>query len=131
MNESFPGTSQENNKEQLKKEYLALAEKLSLNMESFQFPGIDGEWYSKLKADDEEYPGFTTPTDEIIDRMKKEGIKISLGAHPENGDVYVLPATSYDIENDMLFPGYLNITENMDETLKSLILAHKKRLNTI
>jgi hypothetical protein len=41
MYESFPGSSQENSKEQKKKEYLALAEKLSHNMEGFQFPGID------------------------------------------------------------------------------------------
>jgi hypothetical protein len=60
--------------------------------------------------------------------MKNEGIKISLGAHPENGDVYVLPAMSDDIENDMLFPGYLTVTEGMDKKLKSLILAHKERL---
>lgn len=120
--------NQENNKEQEKREYIALAEALSHNLEGFAFPGIESEWYSSLKAGDEEYPGFTTPTDEIITRMKNEGIKISLGAHPENGDVYVLPLLSNDIENDMLFPGYLITTEGMDETLKKLVLAHKKRL---
>lgn len=128
MFESFPNQNQENSKEREKKEYLELAETLSQNLEGFTFPGIESQWYSKLKADDEEYPGFSTPTDEIIERMKSEGIKIVLGAHPENGDVYALPKESSDIENDMIFPGHLNVTDDMNETLKSLILAHKKRL---
>jgi hypothetical protein len=126
-----PPNQQENPREKDKREYLALAETLSQNLEGFSFPGIDGERYLKLKAVDEEYPGFSTPTDEIIDRMKNEGMKVSLGAHPENGDVYLLPMLSDDIENDMLFPGYLTVAEDMNEGLKTLILAHKKMLNKI
>ena len=119
----------ENDKEQRKKDYIALAETLSKNLEGFPFTDIEADWYSQMKTCDEDYPGFKTPTDEIIKRMSEEGFKVVFGKDPTNGNVYLLPLNSNDIENDMIFPGYLTIAEDMDETLKSLILTHKKILS--
>lgn len=109
--------------------YIALAGELSRKYEKLPFPGIEDEWYAKLKADDEAYPGFTTPTDVILARMKTEGIRVVFGNHPESGNVFILPYLSpiENIEVDMLFPYHLTITDGMDDSLKALISASKAR----
>jgi hypothetical protein len=126
MKESFTHTAEVDARrpERLEK-YLALAQEMSQNETGYAFPGIDSEWHEKLKAVDEEYPGYTTPTDEIIERMKKEGIKVVFGTDPKNGSVYLLPRGSNDIGQDMLLPKHLEVFEGMDESLRILILASK------
>lgn len=109
--------------------YIALAKELSLKNEKLPFPGLVEESYSELKVVDEEYPGFTTPTDQIIARMKVEGIKVVLGEHPESGNVFVLPFLSVDIENDSLSPHHLKIIDEMDDSLKELILLKRASHN--
>lgn len=124
MNE-IPSSESGNNddeKEQKRHEIVALAKELSESQESFPFPGIHPESYSKIKAEEEEYPGCATPIDELLERFANEGMKVVLGAHPESGNVFILPRGSDDIENDSLLPRSLQIDEIMDEKLKQLIL---------
>ena len=90
--------------------------------EIFPFSGIDAESYSKMKAGEEEDPGYTTPIDEIIERFKSEGMKVVLGKNPQSGNVFVLPAQSDHIEMDSISPKQLQLNEGMNEKLRGLIL---------
>src|SRR4051812_35257229 len=94
-----------------KERLISLAKELFESNETFSFPGIDPETYEKMKASDEEYPGFTAPIDEKIERFKKEGMKVILGKNPETGNVYILPAGSTDIEMDGISPRELQTSE--------------------
>ncbi|MEK7640522.1 MAG: hypothetical protein AAB389_00800 [Patescibacteria group bacterium] len=116
-------------KEKKKQEYIALAQELSESHESLPFPGVNPESYSKLKAAAEEYPEYTTPIDELLEKFRSQGIKVVFGNHPESGNVFILPADSEDVAMDNLFPRHLTITEDMDERLKKLILAGKELAN--
>ncbi len=109
-------------KEQKKREYIDLA--IKLEGKTFPFPGINPSAYATLKA--EEMPEYSTPIDDILARMKTEGIKITRGAHPESGNIYVLPAESSNIEMDSLFPKHLMVSESMPDELILLITANKK-----
>ena len=120
-------TPQEEDPKQKLAKYIAIAEILSKKEEGFPFPGINPESYTNLMMDDENFPGITTPINEIIARMEKEGIRVTLGTHPESGNVFVLPMLSEDknIGIDSIFPRHLEITEKMDGILKKLIVANK------
>lgn len=122
MNEGGPKPSpQEDPKEKIKKQYIFLAKELVNSPEAHKFPGIDPEWYAKLRAVDEEFPGYSTPTDEILARMKEYGFKILLStSDPNSGNVFVLPFNSNDTK-DSLLPKHLLIKSGMDERLKKLI----------
>ncbi|MFA5948643.1 MAG: hypothetical protein WC806_06825, partial [Candidatus Gracilibacteria bacterium] len=107
----------DNTREQKVKEILALATELRESQEIFAFPGIEAEAYAKLKASDEEFPGYVTLIDELIERFKNEGMKVSLGAYSESEFVFILPAQSSDLRNDSIYPRHLQISETMDERL--------------
>ena len=110
------------------KRLLELVEKINESDESLSFSGIHQEAYLKMKQTDDEFPGYTTPTDEIIERCKKEGIKVVLGKHPESGNVFILPADSNDIEMDSIAPHQLEIDNVKNKNLEELIqLTTKKR----
>lgn len=100
---------------------LGLVEKINESSESLPFSGIDPEAYIRIKKVDNEFPGYTTPIDEIIERCKKEGIKVVLGKYPESGNVFVLPAGSNDIEMDSIAPRQLTIGTVENEHLAELI----------
>jgi hypothetical protein len=102
-------------------EIVALARELNEKGEVFPFFGLDPVEYGKMKETDEEFPGFTTPIDELLRRFEAEGIKVVLGKNPESGNVYILPALSNDIEMDSIAPKQLQIGENMSGTLRELI----------
>jgi len=107
---------------------LELVRKINESGESLPFPGIHQDAYLKMKETDDEFPGYTTPTDEIIERCKKEGIKIVVGKHPDSGNVFVLPAESNDIEMDSISPHQLAIDSVKNEHLVKLIqLTTKKK----
>jgi hypothetical protein len=112
-------------REDRKKKIIALAKELSESQESIPFPGIDAEGYQKLKANDEEFPGFVTPIDELVQRFKNEGIKVVFGNDPESGNVFILPFGSNDVESDSVFPKHLQVNESMDSRLKELILESR------
>jgi len=109
-----------------KKEIINLAFELSGRPEAFIFSGISGEDYEKMKATDAEYPGMTTPVEEIVARMEKEGMKVALGKHPESGSVFILPSQSNDIEMDSISPTQLDAEKIEDATLKRLVLLMKE-----
>jgi hypothetical protein len=109
-----------------KEKYISLAKELFESQERFSFPGIDPDAYARMKAAEEEYPGYTTPIDELIARFRQEGLKVALGKYPESGNVFILPAGSDDIEQDGISPGQLQVNDQMDEKLKTLILMSKR-----
>lgn len=115
--------STENTKQQKKEMAISLAIELSARPEGFPFPGIDPVSYQKLKADEEKFPGFATPIDVLIERLRNEGIKVILRA--DGGDFYILPSGSDDIENDSIAPKHLQINDTMDEKLKELIRLNR------
>ena len=120
MHEGFPNRSESETKEQKKKEYIALAKELSEKREGFPFPGIKPASYLKIKADQEEYPGYSTPIDEILEKLKTQGMKIVFGDDPNSGNVFILPLNS-DNFDDNLFPSHLETPEGMNASLKKLI----------
>jgi|SRR3989338_803780 len=126
MSEGLPKpVSDENEAERSKRELITLARELWESGERFPFPGIDPEIYARIKADEEEYPSYTTPIDTLIERFKNEGMKVMLGKHPESGNVFILPAQSDDIENDIISPRQLQTSESMPEKLRTLITRSK------
>ncbi|MEK7463366.1 MAG: hypothetical protein AAB621_03335 [Patescibacteria group bacterium] len=131
--ENFPDRSGNQNREIEQKiekkraEIVALAKELSESHEVFHFSGIDPKAYSDIKRDEEKFPGYTTPIDELVERFKNEGMKVVLGEHPESGNVFILPAQSNDIENDSIFPRQLQVTEMVDERLKKLVLLNRSK----
>jgi hypothetical protein len=112
-------------KEKNLKEYISLAEGLSDKNEIHSFSGIDPERYSSIKETEEEFPGYTTPIDDLIERMKSEGFKVVMGKDRLSGNIYILPTSSNNIEEDGLFPQYFNIGSDMNHELKKLILIDK------
>ncbi len=104
-----------------KEEYITLGLELSRNPEGFPFPGIRSESYAIIKREEEEYPGFATPIDELLERFKKEGLKVVMSNDPASGNIFILPKNSMDVENDNLFPRHLEITSDMNDKLKMLI----------
>ncbi len=121
MNEGSPKHEPMPSEERPKKErMIALALELSQSQETFSFPGLDPDTYPKIKAAEEEYPGYTTPIDKLVERFKREGVKVVLGKHPESGNVFILPSQSNDIENDSISPKQLHTSELTDARLKEL-----------
>lgn len=123
--EKPPNEEREDSDVQKKEQIIALAKELSENSEEFPFPGIDPDSYLRLKAVDEELPGYVTPIDELIKRFEDEGMKIGLGKNPESGNIYILPSGSDDIENDSISLKDLQIKGITDEKLRELILKNK------
>ncbi len=121
--EEFNEQSEQMNK---KSEFIALALEIMESQETFPFSGIKPEIYSQMKIDEVEYPGYTTPIDELIVRFQNEGMKVILGKDPSSGNIYILPANSANIEEDSVQPRQLEISETMDEKLKQLILSNSK-----
>lgn len=112
-------------KEEKKREIIALALELSESRETFIFPGIEPEVYSKIKADEEEFTGRTTPLDELLEKFRKEGMKVVLGKNPDSGNIFILPSQSNDIERDSIFSRHLQISGVVNEKLRKLILMSK------
>ncbi len=102
--------------------YIALAERLSGYGESLPFPGLEAEQYEKLKAESEEFPGFATPIDVLIERFKNEGMKVVV----EGSNAFILPAQSNDVENDSVLPYSLAITDDMDPNLKAFVTSARQ-----
>lgn len=124
MNEGPPNQFETDEREQRKREIIALARELAESQEVFPFPGIDSEAYLKIRSGQEEFPGYATPIDELLERFENEGMKVVLGTYHESGNVFILPAGSNDIVNDNLFPRHLQMSEIMDEKLKKLIVMN-------
>jgi len=122
----MPNQFEEEEKAARKAKLIALAEELNSGQERFPFPGVNPESYAKLKASDEQFPGYVTPIDELIKRFEKEGCKVVFGNDKESGNVFILPSGSDDVERDSLFPRHLDTSANINETIRQLILANKE-----
>jgi hypothetical protein len=120
-------TNPEKERQERVSKIIELVGKINESGESLPFPGIDPEAYLKMKQTDDEFPGYTTPTDEIINRCKKEGIKVVFGKYPNSGNVFVLPAGSNDIEMDSIAPHQLAIDTTENEYLIELIRMTTKK----
>ncbi len=90
-------------------EYIACARELSERKEKFTFPGLNPEYYVQLKSSEVDFPGFTTPIDELIAQLQTSGMKVVSGPNPDSGNIYILPFDSTDISMDSLFPRHLDI----------------------
>ncbi len=124
-----PPQSPEKTMEQRKQEYITLAQELSKAPEGFPFPGMNPESYSELKGVEEEFPEYSTPIDELVDRFKSQGMKVVLSKDPKSRNIFIVPLDSIDIEMDNLFPRHLQVSAGMDERLKKLITISKELKN--
>jgi hypothetical protein len=121
MSEGFPKFEQKSPKEA----YIQLAKELAGKAEKFPFSGLEEDSYTQIKADDEESPGYSTPIDEIIEKLTSQGIKVALGKNPDSGNVYILPFNATDVQQDGLFPRHLKASDDMDPELKKLVMQNK------
>ncbi len=131
MSEGFPKPSTAIEKEPTKKEkIIALAMELSESAEALSFPGVDPEAYAAMKADIEanidrsEYDISSPTLDEVIEHLGTQGMKVVLWKNRKGeytGDVAIMPKQSTD-RDDSILPKHLQITEEMDERLRELIL---------
>lgn len=106
----------------LKDSVVESAIELSESDEVFSFPGLKSDSYEKIKAEQEEDPGFiTTPIDELIERCRNEGIKVVLTTDPRSGNFMLLPASSDNIIDDLLMPETLETNTAFDSELLALL----------
>jgi len=128
MSEQLQGENPEDSGDKIeltKEEIVSLVQEFFEDKEILPFPGIEPEAYQAQKAGDEQYPGYTTPIDEILERFANEGMKITLGDFPKSANVFALPAQSKDIQMDSIPLRHLLIPDAMPENLKKLILSKK------
>lgn len=115
-------------KEQARERLVVVAHELFKSGTVFPFSGIDDDALLRLQeADKEAPPGYITPIEDIVERMKNEGIKIFLGK-PERNDtanVLVIPAKSTDPISDSVLAKNLRIVETGDRRLRELIMLSK------
>ncbi len=107
------------------KRVIVLAKELSESKKILPYPGINPDRYQEMKFDEEDYPGFAMPIDDLIKRFQGEGMKIILGNDPESGNFHILPSGSDDFKNDSLLPRHLEVNELMDPRIKELISIQK------
>jgi len=127
MSEFFRGNEDSAEKSEgnlSREEVVALGNEVCERGEIFPFPGVESVAEAKMKATDEAYPGFTTPTDKILERLAKEGMKLVPQANG-NGQFFILPAESNNIEDDSIPPEYLVVNDAMNEDRKRFILSLK------
>jgi len=123
MNEETPmesNESPESEAEQRLQEFRELLQELHESGEVFPFPGIKPEALASLQAVDAEFPGYTTPIDELLVRFEEEGMKILPGDNPDSRDVFIVPAGSDDAGMDSVLPRDLENVETLDERLQRL-----------
>lgn len=124
MNEKQPNFGERGReRSEIIEKRIALAKELSEQKEKFPFVGIIEEAYIKIKAGEDEFPGFVTPIAQILERCQNEGIKVVVvsGPNAESGNVYIIPSESDDIENNSIFPRHLKVDDTTDERLKKLV----------
>ena len=115
-----PKSPEEEKKERVAS-ILALVAEIQEQHETLSFPGLEAGIYESMKSDDEEFPGYTTPIDEILQRFEQEGMKVVLGKNPGSGNVFALPAGSDDITMDSILVYKLKVSADMDEKLRQLV----------
>ncbi len=123
---NLPNTERAKNEKEQLGEWIALAKELAEMKEPLPFFGVTEEAYKKLKDDEAEYGDFMAPVDPLLERFKTEGMKVVISGDPEAGNVYVLPFGSDNETDDNLNPRQLQMTGDMNEKLKELIVRQKE-----
>lgn len=124
--------SPENNREQMKAEYFALAKELAAHPEGVPFPGITSAareaWIESQS--DPAYAEYMTPIDQLLQKYQDAGgMEISLGnSDPNKPNIHVRPKGSPEDALGNEFPlRDLNTDAVADERLKRLIQLDKDR----
>lgn len=112
-------------REQIRREFIAIARELAEIQAGITFSGIDSDGYSKIKATDDEFPGYAMPIDELIVRFENEGMKVVFGTDPMGSNVLIMPFEMADDDYNGIQPEHLKLDVNMDERLKKLILLRR------
>ncbi len=118
-------------KEPTKEELFGMAQELCNIKEPLPFNGINQYFYNELKAQynpelREEYPDFAPEDiDVLITRFQNEGIKIVSGGDPKTGELFVLPFSSNNIRQHSIRISNLNVVDDMNDLLKTVISNHK------
>ncbi|EKE11838.1 MAG: hypothetical protein ACD_15C00016G0013 [uncultured bacterium] len=60
-----------------------------------------------------------------MERFKREEMKVVFGNDHESGNVFLVPFGSDDIENDSIFPKHLQVSDDVDERLRELVLLDR------
>jgi len=89
--------------------------------EVFHFPGIRPEVYEQIKEEQAEYPGYTTPIDELLLRFQNEGMKLIAGRDVYSRDILVLPQGSDDVVSDALPFKNVSVAGDIDSRLQELV----------
>ena len=111
--------------EQKRELTVALALTLEGRGEALPFPGIKPEAYAKIKADEEEFPGYGTPIDELLARCASEGMRVVVSKNAQSGNAWVVPMGSADELNDVILLKHLDENAVTDISMQELLAAHK------
>ncbi len=123
--ENFTTAKPEQNRaEKINRQY-ELGQALYESGAIFSWPGIDPAAHRRLKNDEEEFPGYATPIDELIERCENEGIKVLFNKSSRNKEIYIVPALSTDVQNDSIFAKHLQVDAFMDGDLSELIVLSR------
>ena len=110
-----------NKRQESQPDTLTLAMELKESNERLSFPGLNTESYNLLKAEEEEeYPGFAPPIDEIITKCEEQGLKIEIGKNPDGSNMFLLPKNSDDLDDSLRFK-HLNRDSIDNEKFKKLV----------
>ncbi len=102
---------------------LELGRELYESEQVCKWPGLKPSAYQSLKKDEEEFPGFVTPIDELIERFEAEGMTFIIDPSGKNQEVFVVPAGSDNVQMESLLPRHLQtqITAYMDGSLAEMM----------
>lgn len=110
-------------KGELMEALLIHAVELSQFKESLSFPGINPIAYEDIKMAQSEFPGYSTPIDDLIARFKAEGMKVVLDKEGSGLNAMVVPWGSTDYDSDSVMFRNLQVYGMVDVRLKSLITS--------
>ncbi len=120
--ENFTTPKSESNKEEKRAELMDLATEMINENRVYPWPGLTPDAYSRFRSEEEEFPGFCNPIDDVVKRCEVEGIKIVFISKT----IAVIPAETGDIDMDIIFPHSLQVRSYSDGQLSELIAVSKQ-----
>jgi len=91
----------------------------TLSNKQFPFPGIKTESYRQLKKEEEEFPGYVTPIDELLHEFRNKGMTVYSKHPPKN--IILIPIGTKDVVQNSILPYDLLLTENITGELRELV----------
>jgi hypothetical protein len=118
-------------KDEIREAMVTHAAELSQLKESLPFPGLNPIAYVDIKRAQEEFPGYSTPIDELVARFMTEGMKVVFDKNTSGMNAAVVPGRSTDYDSDSVLFRNLQVYGMVDVRLKALItlMAEYKKLN--